>query len=1438
MKKRTSFTILVIAICALLLLLLWNKYASSTKIALVNFPQYQASGIIVSNKDKNIKFKEVTLEKLSDLKSYDCVLAFGMGLKLTQEQRDQMQKIADNGTPLLVIHPTSPENIISSLDSIEEERIIEYYDNGNKKNYQSLARYIRKDIDGKKWFVNDPDTVVNSASEVYYHLNEDLSFNNIKSYEGYLKKIGHYRDGAAKVMIVGGLNDPYSGNRDNIDSLITSLEVSGLNVYPVSSFSERIKFLQEVNPDLVVYFAHGRLAMGNGDAAVEYLKARNIPILAPLSILQTEKEWSADPMGMAGGFLSQSVVMPELDGAIYPFVLTTQEKNDDGLYLLKTVPERLKTFTELVNRFIALKRKENSEKKVAIYYFKGPGKETLTAQGLETIPSLYNLLKRLRGEGYNLAGLPETVQAFEKQLMEQGQILTTYAEGAFDEYLRTGNPALVADQDFKQWIQRDLSVSQVSEMRERYGEIPGRYMSRSISGKRYLAVARVQYGNVVVLPQPMAGIGDDTFAIIHGAKMAPPYPYVAAYLWARNDFKADAIMHFGTHGSLEFTPAKQVALCGNDWADRLVGPIPHFYYYTIGNVGESIIAKRRSYAATVSYLTPPFTESKTREIYSNLQKAIKRYYEISAPGEKTKQSLEVKKLAVQMGIHRELRLDSTLSKPYTDKEVEQIDNFAEEIASEKINGRLYTTGEVYTPEKIASTVLAMSSDPIAFSMAKLDQLRSKDTGDNTKNKRLFNEKYLAPAQALVRRLLNSGHVDEGTITSYAHLTKEDIEKSHTIMTPPRGGMAAMMAAMSAKRDVGGKSDNKANRPRKMPKGHPSWIPIPAGSSKPGTASKSKGHPGNTPAGAKSSSAKPAAGGHPHGGGKPIEKTYTKAEREYAMAVLEIEQSILNVINYKNALEESPKRELDVIVNALGGGYIAPTSGGDAVANPQAVPTGRNLYSINAESTPSERAWSKGVMLADNTLKQYKERHGKYPIKVSYTFWSSEFIETEGATIAQVLYMLGVQPVRDMFGRVSDLSLIPSKQLGRPRIDVVVQTSGQFRDLAASRLSLITRAIEMASNAGKEEYPNYVADGTVATEKSLVEEGLSPKEARELSTTRVFGGINGMYGTGIQEMIKAGDKWDNEKQIAEVYLQNMGAAYGTEKQWGNFTKHLFKAALKNTDVVVQPRQSNTWGALSLDHVYEFMGGLNLTVRNVTGKDPDAFFADYRNRNHVHMQELKEAVGVESRATILNPEYVKEVISGGASSVARITDVVTNTYGWNVAKPDVIDNELWNDMYDMYIKDVHSLGVKQAFEKVNPAAMQEITAVMLETVRKGMWKASAEQIATMSNLHTELVDKYGSTGAGFSGSNTKLHEFIARNISQDNARKYQSSLKQMQTASSRDKTVDDKGVVMKKQEIENGDKPSKKVFNGLMVVGVVLICFILLLIMLRNKRKKKS
>ncbi|MDR1055549.1 MAG: cobaltochelatase subunit CobN [Prevotellaceae bacterium] len=1441
---------LLLAIIVIILLLAgwstWKKLGSTTKVALVNFQQFQTTSIVKSNTDNFVKYEELSLDKLNKLGKYDFVLAFGMGMNVSAEQREQINVVAGKGTPVLVYAATNPENNICSLDSAQQAWIMAYLQNGNRKNYQSMARYIRRDIDRKKLFVTPPDSVTESASDVFYHLDDNVSFTSVTDYENYLKQHKFYTEGGAKVAIVGGLNDPFSGNRENIDSMIVSFQNSGLNVYPVSSAMKRMEFLKQIWPDVVVYFAHGRMAMGQADAAVEWLQQQNIPVFAPLTILQTKEAWMNDPMGMFGGFMSQSLVMPELDGVIYPYVVNAQELDNEGLYVFKAIPERLKRFTRIINNFIALKHKSNASKKIAIYYFKGAGQETLIAQGLETIPSLYNFLKQLKGKGYKVDNLPTTVDEFEKLLMKQGAVLSTYAEGAFDEYLKTGKPALIEKSEYESWINQSLSKELYADVINTYGEAPGTYMSVQQDGKSYLAIARIEFGNIALLPQPMAGLGGDAFAIVHGAKSAPPHTYIGAYLWSQYAFKADAMLHFGTHGSLEFTPQKQVALSNNDWPDCLVGDVPHFYYYTIGNIGESMMAKRRSYATIISYLTPPFMESETRSQFKTLQDKIRDYYKMDEMAQ-PKASLAVKKIAVDIGLHRELRLDSVLTNPYTIGDIERIENFAEEIVNEKMTGQLYTTGIPYDAEKIRSTVMAMSADPIAYGLAALDRKRGKITEQQLKSKTFFTRHYLEPVKILINDVLNGKQVNNALICNIAGISESELQEAKEILTPRRRGM------MSG--NQGKQSDDNSGKTiaAAIAKGHPASISI---------GGNGKDKPSEHPAGMPKMSAKPdSAKGESDGAigsikqlidtnkhGKasnmantaatraasaPVKAEYTREQKDHARTIIEVERTINNIVNYKTALQESPQLEIKSLLNALSGGYIAPTSGGDAVANPQAVPTGRNLYAVNAEATPSELAWDKGISLVNATLEQYKKQHGEYPRKVSYTFWSSEFIETEGVTIAQVLYMLGVEPIRDVFGRVSDLRLISSETLGRPRIDVVVQTSGQFRDLAASRLALISRAVDMAASANNDKFDNYVSAGTTEIERQLVDKGIPPKEARELSTMRIFGGVNGMYGTGIQGMVTSGDKWETEKEIADTYLNNIGAVYGDDKNWGNFHTGLLRAVLHNTDAVVQPRQSNTWGALSLDHVFEFMGGMNLAVRNVTGKDPDAFFADYRNRNNVKIQELKEAIGVESRSTILNPAYIKEVMKGKASSAAQITEVIVNTYGWNVMKPDVIDNELWDNYYNIYIKDIYNLGLHAFFKQENSAALQEITAVMLETSRKGMWQATEQQLTDIAQLHTDLVKEFGPSGSGFAGSNVKLQDFIAQNVSSEKASEYRQQLQNMKTAST---PVDSKGITLKKGEMSNEQQNEKNSLNGILVISIVLVVFVALLAILRRKRKK--
>lgn len=910
----------------------WNLWFSSTQVGFVNYQVINLGQISKANHNSFIKISEISTDELDDLDTYDMVFINAMGLRITEEQRNMIQHAAQNGLPVLTTAATNPLNNIVSVDEAVADTLKAYLGNGGRKNYASMLDYVRKYVDKKWMWTDEPLPVARRVVHQFYHADpenpdsEEVGFTHVSQYRNFLKTHGLFKEKAPAVVITGQMGQPAE--------LVSALEKSGNVVYPVNDFKGLIAShaIDSINPSLVIYMAHGRM----GDYAVDYLKQQNIPLFTPLNVNRLIDAWEKDKMGMNGGFMAQSIVTPEINGAIRPYALFGHYMDEEGLQHAFAIPERLDVFVETVNNYIELQQKPNSEKKVAIYYYKGAGQNALTAGGMEVIPSLYNLLTRLKAEGYTVKNLPASAQELGVMIQRQGAVFGTYAEGAMAEFMKHAQPAIVTKDAYEGWVKKALRPDKYNEILASDGEFPGSYLTTDNGA---LAVPRIDLGNIVLLPQNAAGKGDNSFKILHGTEVAPPHAYVASYLWSQYGFGADALIHFGTHGSLEFTPGKQVALCHDDWPDRLIGALPHFYIYSIANVGEGVIAKRRAYAGLQSYLTPPFMESSLRGTYRKLSEAIKVYNQTDPQQVDSRQqaSFAVKRLAVAMGIHRDLGLDSVLTVPYTEDDIVRIDNFAEELATEKITGQLYTMGVPYEADRITSSVYAMTVDPVAYSLLALDKIRGKAVTDAERKKSLFTARYLSPARSLVARIL-AGQVvaDDALVCQVTGITSEQLEKARLIdrsLQVPQGMMAMMVG--------GGKP---ATRP-KAENGR-------------GDEAKHLGKPSTA-------MMKAAMKGKP---------TYTKAEINLAQAVLEVERTILNVHRYKAALLQSPEQEIRSLLNALDGGYTAPSPGGDPIANPNTLPTGRNLFAINAEATPSESAWEKGKKLAENTIEMYRKRH--------------------------------------------------------------------------------------------------------------------------------------------------------------------------------------------------------------------------------------------------------------------------------------------------------------------------------------------------------------------------------------------------------------------------------------------------------------------------------
>ena len=371
--------------CLLIIVLLgiwaYNVWFGTTKIAFVNFQTITMGGIAKANDNSFIKLQEVPVEELDRLSGFDMVFVNGMGLRVVEEQRQQIQKAADKGVLVYTTMATNPANNICTIDSVDQVALRGYLGSGGRRNYKNMLNYIRKNMDKKLISVEEPGAPIERSSDVLYHVDMDkpgdeLDFISVEEYEKYLKSKQLYKEGAKKIVVTGQMADA--------TGLIDTLERVGYNVYPVLSLRRLLDFVREISPDAIINMAHGRL----GDEVVKYLEERNILLFAPLTVNSLVEEWEQDPMGMSGGFMSQSIVTPEIDGAIRTSALFAQYEDKEGLRHSFAVPSRLKTYVENIQKTLALKEKPNSEKRVVIYYYKGPGQSAMSAAGMEVVPSL------------------------------------------------------------------------------------------------------------------------------------------------------------------------------------------------------------------------------------------------------------------------------------------------------------------------------------------------------------------------------------------------------------------------------------------------------------------------------------------------------------------------------------------------------------------------------------------------------------------------------------------------------------------------------------------------------------------------------------------------------------------------------------------------------------------------------------------------------------------------------------------------------------------------------------------------------------------------------------------------------------------------------------------------------------------------------------------
>jgi len=458
--------------------------------------------------------------------------------------------------------------------------------------------------------------------------------------------------------------------------------------------------------------------------------------------------------------------------------------------------------------------------------------------------------------------------------------------------------------------------------------------------------------------------------------------------------------------------------------------------------------------------------------------------------------------------------------------------------------------------------------------------------------------------------------------------------------------------------------------------------------------------------------------------------------------------------YYAALEAAP--EMSSLLTALSGSYVRPGYGGDPIRNPDSLPTGRNLYGFDPSSVPTKAAYEAGREALDKLIAAYRGKHGRAPTKLAFTLWSVETMRHFGVLEAQALYALGVRPVWNAGGRVTGVERIPRAELKRARIDVVLSATGLYRDHFPNVMRHLAEAVKIAA-AVDDEADNVVRANTAALAARLERSGIESARVGELAATRIFSNESGNYGSGLGAVVDSGT-WDKEGKLADLYLARMQYAYGTDmKSWGTKLSelNLYAENLKGVQAAALSRTSNLYGMLTTDDPFQYLGGVSLAVRHLTGKSPELYISNLRETASPKAQTASEFLARELRTRQFHPGWIEGMQREGYSGSTEMLDSINNFWGWQVTAPDIVRADQWQEFADVYVRDKYRLGLKDWFERANPAALAQMMERMLEAVRKDYWKPDAATVRELARRYMDLAARHD-----VRTDNDKLRRFAVR------------------------------------------------------------------------------
>ena len=1017
-----------------------------------------------------------------------------------------------------------------------------------------------------------------------------------EAFDAWRRAAGKRRPGAPRVAVGFYGSNYYDGDTALIDAVIAEIERQGAEAIPIFGYPAGIAFetlLRDPDGAARADVALAFLFRFAGPDAGESLRKLDIPVLSLISLYgRSEAEWRASAQGLSMFEGTFQVAVPELAGLVAPTVVGSKERRTDpdtGLTVVASQPiaSRVATAVRRALGYAALAATPNADKRVAVLFYNyPPGKAGIGASYLNVAESLANVLRRMRAAGYDLGGSDVDLSsgALLDRMTTRARNVGGYAPGELDAMLARGGAPRAWMGDYLRWLD-----GYAPELREKVIADWGRPEDATLMAKDGgLIIPALRFGNVAVLPQPARGWGEDGEKLYHARDLAPHHQYVATYSWLRAPeplgFGADAVVHLGTHGTLEWLDGKDLGLSAADAPDALIADLPNLYVYNVDVVGEGLVARRRGLATLVDHMVPPFVKSGLLPELAALSESVDDYHNNVHKNVQLAEAYadEIRRQAVELGMVKDLGLDLGTGAEIEHDTLHAVEDYLIELQGQNIPYGLHAFGRTPGPEMRAGTVEAIVS------------------------------------------------VDRDLLPNDATVTAADMERR---------------------------------------------------------------------------------------------------------------------------IVESGPRELDHLLHALGGGYVPAGNGGEPVRNPDAYPTGKNFYGIDPDKVPKPAAWNLGVFLAERLLKDHVAEHGRYPEKVSFVIWGAETMRHEGVLESQIFHLLGTRPVWDARGKVVDVEVVPARELGRPRVDVVIASA------AEGMFNNVTRLMDEAVQRVKvlEEAENFVRRHYLATKAALMDRGYAEEEAGRRAGVRIFDEPPGTFNLNTSRIAAASGTWDSDRPMADEYLSKMGHGYGNGF-WGEPMEDVFRLALSGTDKVVHSSSSMLYGALDNDDFFMYVGGLAAAVRSIDGESPQMVVTNTRDPGQPEMTGIDKFLGAEFRTRYVNPTWIEGMQREGYAGAGEMRAFVEYLWGWDATVPETVDDAMWNESFAVYVEDRHDLDLKAFFDEHSPHAYQDITGRMVETIRKGYWAADDATTERLLREHVESVALHGVGCSEHTCGNPRLLRYV--------------------------------------------------------------------------------